>query len=89
MGADEAEIADAMDLDNIIDHIASEADDFLEGYIGRPDARAGVSEFITLHYSSLSPDDRNTVTDAVMSILESEGYFEGRATGDGEKKSGA
>ena len=67
-----------MDLGRIIDHIAREADDFLEGYVGKADARAGVSEFITVHYHTLSPQGRQTVTDGVMTILQSEGYFEGR-----------
>ena len=79
-----------MDLRVIIDQIAREADDFLDGFTGRADARAGISEYITLHYGTLSHADREKVIDGVAGILEQEGFFDGVSGGenDGRKSAG-
>lgn len=65
-----------MNLRDIIDSIASQADDFLAGASNRAEARAGVNELINADYFELSPADRKTVADGVMRILENEGFFE-------------
>src|SRR5881398_1167375 len=65
-----------MDLSAIIDHIAGQADEFLDGFTGRADARAGISEYITLYYVHLSHEDRAKVIDGVAAVLEKEGFFE-------------
>ena len=65
-----------MNLSALIDHIAAQADEFLEGFSGRADARAGIQELLTAQHNSLSEEERRHVTDGVMSILEDEGFFD-------------
>jgi hypothetical protein len=64
-----------IDLRPIIDEIAGQADDFLAGTTDRAQARAGISELLTLDYIDLTPDDRKKVTDGVMAVLENEDFF--------------
>lgn len=70
-----------MNLRPIIDEIASQADDFLAGVTDRQQARAGISELITMDYSGLIPADRKIVSDAVMAALEDENFFDGGFAG--------
>jgi hypothetical protein len=65
-----------MDLSALIDEIAARADDFLDGFSGRADARAGIQELLTAEHAGLSETERKHVTDGVMTILEDEGFFE-------------
>lgn len=65
-----------MHLRALIDSIADEADDFLEGVTSRAQARAAISEVITLRAAHLNGIDRKHVTDGVMSLLEREGVFD-------------
>ena len=65
-----------MNLRIIIEEIASQADDFLEGASNRAEARAGVNELINADYLELGPADRKIVADGVMAILEDEGFFD-------------
>lgn len=64
-----------MDLRLIIDAIASQADDFLAGAESRAEARAGIAAQINAAHPGLAPADRKKVADAVMAILEEEGFF--------------
>ncbi len=70
-----------MDLRPIITEIASQADNFLDGVTDRQQARAGIAEFITMDYSQLNADDRKTVSDHVMAVLEDENFFNGGYAG--------
>lgn len=70
-----------MNLRPIIDEIASQADDFLDGVTSREQARAGISEFLTMDYPGLSAADRKLVSDHVMAILEDESFFNGGFAG--------
>ncbi len=70
-----------MDLRPIITEIASQADDFLDGVTDRQQARAGIAEFITMDYPQLNADDRKTVSDYVMAVLEDENFFNGGYAG--------
>ena len=65
-----------MNLRGIIEAIASQADDFLEGAANRAEARAGVNELINADHFELGPGDRKLVADGVMAILEDEGFFD-------------
>jgi len=65
-----------MNLRAIIDEIADRADDFLAGASNRAEARAGVNELINADYHHLGPAERRQVADGVMSILETEGFFD-------------
>jgi hypothetical protein len=71
-----------IDLRPIIEEIAFQADDFLEGASNRDQARAGISELITLDYSDLTPSQRAKVTDGVMALLEHEDFFGTEYVGD-------
>jgi hypothetical protein len=71
-----------MHLSALIDEIAAQADDFLDGFTGRADARAGIQELLTAQHNSLTEAERKHVTDGVMSILEDEGFFD-KAPGSG------
>jgi hypothetical protein len=65
-----------MNLSALIDEIAARADDFLDGFDGRADARAGILELLTAEHPTLTEAERKHVTDGVMTILEDEGFFE-------------
>lgn len=64
-----------IDLRPIIEEIASQADDFLEGTTDRGQARAGIAEMLTLDYLDLTPEEKKKVTDGVMAVLENEDFF--------------
>jgi hypothetical protein len=65
-----------MTLSAIIDAIADEADDILDGVKNHNEARAAISEQITIKYSTLSGPERTKVIDGVLSVLAEEGFFE-------------
>lgn len=71
-----------IDLRPIIEEIAYQADDFLEGASNREQARAGISEMITLDYADLTPSQRTKVTEGVMAVLEKEDFFGTEFVGD-------
>jgi hypothetical protein len=66
----------------IIDEIANQADDFLAGVSGRAQAKAGISELLTMDYPYLPEVDRAIVTKGVMSLLEQEDFFGTEFVGD-------
>ena len=70
------------DLRTIIGDIADRADDFLAGVRDRGQARAGISELITMDYGELTPGDRALVVAGVMQVLEEEDFFGGEFVGD-------
>lgn len=70
-----------MNLRPIIDEIASQADDFLDGVTSREQARAGIAELLTMDYAGLSADERKLVSDHVMAVLEDESFFNGGFAG--------
>lgn len=72
----------AADLRPIIDEIARRADDFLAGARDRAQARAGISELITMDYSQLDAASRTVVVTGVMSVLEDEDFFGTEYVGD-------
>lgn len=71
-----------VNLRPIIDEIADKADDFLAGARDRAQARAGISELLTMDYPDLSPSDRTLVTNGVMTVLEEEDFFGPQFVGD-------
>jgi hypothetical protein len=72
----------AADLQPIIDEIADQADDFLAGVRDRAQARAGISEVITMDFPDLTPPDRTAVIAGVMKVLEHEDFFGTEFVGD-------
>jgi len=79
-----------MTLSDIINDIADQADDFLDGVTKRDEARAAISEQITISYPKLNGAERTKVTEGVLAILNEEGFFElgSSSTGDAEEPSG-
>lgn len=71
-----------MNIDQIANSIADEADEFLAGVTSRAHARAGVAEMVTIRHSELGPADRVQVTERVMALLEKEGFFDMSAGGN-------
>lgn len=75
---------------SIIDQLADQADEFLEGVTSREQARAAISEMITLHHASLDARERAAVVDGVMAVLQDEGFFDflrgdGAVTDEGDE----
>lgn len=70
-----------MNLDSIIDEIASQADDFLAEASNRKEARAGVAELVNADYPEPGAADRTAVIERVMAILDREGFFESGRSG--------
>lgn len=63
-----------MNLTRIIDDIADQADDFLEGVSSLEQARAATSEMVSMLDVRLSPQDRAVVIEGVMAVLKKEGF---------------
>jgi len=71
-----------MNLPFIVDEIASRADEFLAGVTDRAQARAGISELITIDYAEVPSELRGEVIRGVMEMLESEDFFGIEFVGD-------
>lgn len=65
-----------------MDAIADEADDILDGVKNHNEARAAISEQITIKYSTLSGPERTEVIDGVLAILAEEGFFNFRSSSE-------
>lgn len=65
-----------MNLSAIINDIADQADDFLDGVTTRADAKAAISEQLTIKYPKLAGPERTKVIDGVLAVLNEEGFFE-------------
>ena len=74
-----------MDLEDLIEQLASQADDFLDGFNSRTDARAGIFEMLVIQQFPLDPPQRKQVADGVMAILETEGFFNATPGADSTK----
>lgn len=72
-----------MDLREIIDEIANQADDFLAYAADRREARAAIAELIASSHPELSEKTRHVALDGVMHILEEEEFFAGAGPLDG------
>ncbi len=71
-----------MDLREIIDEIASQADDLLANANDRRETEAAVTEVIESDYPDLSEKSRRVVLAGVMLILEEEDFFAGVSSAD-------
>lgn len=65
-----------MELNAIVTEICRQADDFLAGVAKRDEARAGISEWLTINYASLTPSAKKAVVDQSMKVLDHEGFFD-------------
>ena len=75
-------VVSVMELREIIDEIASQADDFLANANERPEAKLAVAELIEHDYPELSDKTRRLILTEVMRILEQEDFFVGAPSGD-------
>jgi hypothetical protein len=66
----------------IVAEICDQADDFLAGVTRREEAKAGISELLTMYHVGLNPADRKAITEQAMRVLEREGFFERAAGGE-------
>ncbi len=71
-----------MHVSALIDEIANQADEFLDGVTDRKQGRAGIEEFITMEYPELDAASRRQVADGVMAVLETEDFFGIEFVGD-------
>lgn len=71
-----------MELPDIVAEICAEADDFLAGVTKRDEAKAGISEFLTIRHATLAPCDRQLITDQAMRVLDNEDFFNRDAGGE-------
>jgi hypothetical protein len=70
-----------MNLQTVVSEICDQADEFLAGVTKRDQARAGIAEWLTIHYAALSPVEKKDAADQAMRILGQEGFFERPAGG--------
>lgn len=71
-----------MDLREIIDEIACQADDFLANTRDLQEARVAITEMIAADHPELSEKSRRIAVAEVMHILEEEDFFGIPATAD-------
>ena len=67
-----------MTPDSIVDSIANQADDLLADARSVAEARTGIAEILSAEYPTLTGPERQKVIDAVLRILNEEGFFESR-----------
>lgn len=70
-----------MDLKDLAGRICDEADDFLGATTRPAEARAGISEWLTINLPALAAAEKQAVTEEAMAILAREGFFD-RASGE-------
>jgi hypothetical protein len=73
-----------MDLKPIVSEICNQADDFLAGVTRREVARAGIAEWLTIHYLKLPPSDKQAIIGEAMGVLEREEFFDAAAGSEDE-----
>ena len=74
-----------MSMKPIIDDIADQADDFLDGVMIRSDARAAISEQLSIKYPRLNGSERAKVIDGVLLVLDGEGFFDLKSSANAEE----
>jgi len=72
-----------MDIKSVVSEVSDQADEFLADVTRRDEARAGIAEWLTIHYSMMAPADKKAVIEQTMHLLGNEGFFD-RAPGIGD-----
>lgn len=67
-----------MDLEQITNEAADEADSVLKGIRVEKDARPVIHEWIVDRHPELNEKDRRKISDGVLQILHNEGFFDVR-----------
>lgn len=73
-----------MSLDSLVDSIANRADELLSDARGLSDARAILIEVLSAEQPRLTGVERQKVADAVVHILQDEGFFDTMSSKDGD-----
>ncbi len=64
-----------MNLNNLVDEVANEADAFLVAVEGRKETRDAIADYVSENYPDLSRKEHNVVVNGVLQILENEDFF--------------
>jgi hypothetical protein len=70
------------DLKTLIDTIANQADEILEGCTNPSEARTIILEHLTAKHRAISIPDRRKIADQVTALLQNEGFFDASDNGD-------
>ncbi len=71
-----------MNIQEIINTVADDADDFLSGVSSMTEARPAIREYLKSSYPKLSTEEGVRVVAGILAILGEEGFFEGSGKGD-------
>jgi hypothetical protein len=71
-----------MNLQDIINAAADDADEFLRGVRTMTEARPAIREYLAANHPKLSPGDSARVIAGLLAVLEEEGFFEAKTDGD-------
>ena len=74
--------APSLNLKPLIDNIADQADELLEGCADPSEASSIILEHLTARHRALSIADRRKIAEQVIALLKNEGFFDGSASGD-------
>jgi len=66
----------------LIDAIANQADELLEGCTNPTEAQSIILEHLTAKHRAISISDRRKIADQVIALLNKEGFFDNAANGD-------
>jgi hypothetical protein len=72
-----------MNLHDIINSVADEADELLGGCSSPEEARVELQDHMKAHYPKLSAAESKAAITGVLAILTKEGFFEGAPGNDG------
>ena len=70
------------DLKTLIDTIANQADEILEGCTNPSEAHSLILEHLTARHRAVSIPDRRKIADQVIALLQNEGFFDASDNGD-------
>jgi len=68
-----------MNVQEIINTAADDADDFLAGVSSMTEARPAIRDYLKANHPTIAPADEARVIAGLLAILEEEGFFEAAA----------
>ena len=71
-----------VNLQDIVNAAADEADDFLRGVTSIGEAKTVIAEWLADHHPRLSQPERQKIAQGLLAILDREGFFESTGFGD-------
>lgn len=64
-----------MNVEDIINHTADDADSILDGISSMTEARAAIREYLEANYPQLPPPEQSRAVAGVLAVLVDEGFF--------------